>query len=137
MKKFVLFLVFMFSISLFANYENDLLNRMKPVEKKADSMFSSAQTTVEMLDALSYVSDEWDTELNKVYKLLMSGLSKDGQNSLRNAQRNWIKERDKKIAAENSGGTMDLINGSSIFLEETKKRTLELAKAYDKLKSEK
>ena len=61
MKKFVLFLVFMFSISLFANYENDLLNRMKPVEKKADSMFSSAQTTVEMLDALSYVSDEWDT----------------------------------------------------------------------------
>ncbi len=137
MKKFVLFLVFMFSISLFANYENDLLNRMKPVEKKADSMFSSAQTTVKMLDALSYVSDKWDAELNKVYKLLMSGLSKDGQNSLRNAQRNWIKERDKKIAAENSGGTMDLINGSSIFLEETKKRTLELAKAYDKLKSEK
>ena len=137
MKKFVLFLVFMFSISLFANYENDLLNRMKPIEKKADSMFSSAQTTVEMLNALSYISDEWDTELNKVYKLLMSGLSKDGQNSLRNAQRNWIKERDKKIAAENSGGTMDLINGSSIFLEETKKRTLELAKAYDKLKSEK
>ena len=137
MKKFVLFLVFMFSISLFANYESDLLNRMKPIEKKADSMFSSAQTTVEMLNALSYISDEWDTELNKVYKLLMSGLSKDGQNSLRNAQRNWIKERDKKIAAENSGGTMDLINGSSIFLEETKKRTLELAKAYDKLKSEK
>ena len=137
MKKFVLFLVFMFSISLFANYENDLLNRMKPIEKKADSMFSSAQTTVEMLNDLSYISDEWDTELNKVYKLLMSGLSKDGQNSLRNAQRNWIKERDKKIAAENSGGTMDLINGSSIFLEETKKRTLELAKAYDKLKSEK
>ena len=137
MKKFVLFLVFMFSISLFANYENDLLNRMKPVEKKADSMFSSAQTTVKMLDALSYVSDKWDAELNKVYKLLMSGLSKDGQNSLRNAQRNWIKERDKKIAAENSGGTMDLINGSSIFLEDTKKRTLELAKAYDKLKSEK
>ena len=137
MKKFVLFLVFMFSISLFANYENDLLNRMKKIKKKADSMFSSAQTTVEMLNDLSYISDEWDTELNKVYKLLMSGLSKDGQNSLRNAQRNWIKERDKKRAAENSGGTMDLINGSSIFLEETKKRTLELAKAYDKLKSEK
>ena len=137
MKKFILFLVFMFSVSLFANYESDLLDRMKPIEEKTDSMLASAQSTVEMLDALSYTSNEWDAELNKVYKLLMSSLSKDRQNSLRNAQRNWIKERDKKIAAENSGGTMDLLNKSSVFFEETKKRTLELAKAYDKLKAKK
>ena len=133
MKKFVLFLVFMFSVSSFANYESDLLGRMKPIEEKSDLMLDSAQTTAEMLNAVSYASNEWDAELNKIYKLLMSSLSKDGQNSLRNAQRNWIKERDKKIAEENSGGTIDLINKSSIFLEETKKRTVELAKVYDKL----
>ena len=135
MKKFILFLAFIFSVSLFANYESDLLNRMKPIEKKANSMLDSATSTVEMVEAIVYEADEWDTELNKVYKLLMSNLSKDGQNSLRNVQRQWIKERDRKIALENSGGTMDLINKNSVFLEETKKRTLELAKSYDKLKT--
>ena len=135
MKKFILFLVFTLAVSSFANYENDLLSRMKPVEQKSGSMLDSAQTTAEMINAVSYASNEWDTELNKMYKLLMSSLSKDGQNSLRNAQRSWIKERDKKIAGENSGGTIDLVNKSSIFLEETKKRTIELARIYDKLKS--
>lgn len=135
MKKFILFLVFTLAVSSFANYENDLLGRMKPVEQKSGSMLDSAQTTAEMINAVSYASNEWDTELNKIYKLLMSSLSKDGQNSLRNAQRSWIKERDKKIAGENSGGTIDLVNKSSIFLEETKKRTIELARIYDKLKS--
>lgn len=135
MKKFILFLVFTLAVSSFANYENDLLGRMKTVEQKSGSMLDSAQTTAEMINAVSYTSNEWDTELNKIYKLLMSSLSKDGQNSLRNAQRSWIKERDKKIAGENSGGTIDLVNKNSIFLEETKKRTIELARIYDKLKS--
>ena len=135
MKKFILFLVFTLAVSSFANYENDLLGRMKPVEQKSGSMLDSAQTTAEMINAVSYASNEWDAELNKIYKLLMSSLSKDGQNSLRNAQRSWIKERDKKIAGKNSGGTIDLVNKNSIFLEETKKRTIELARIYDKLKS--
>ena len=134
MKKFILFLVFTLAVSSFANYESDLLGRMKPVEQKSGSMLDSAQTTAEMINAVSYASNEWDAELNKIYKLLMSSLSKDGQNSLRNAQRSWIKERDKKIARENSGGTIDLVNKNSIFLEETKKRTIELARIYDKLK---
>ncbi|MBP7978838.1 MAG: DUF1311 domain-containing protein [Sebaldella sp.] len=135
MKKFILFLVFTLAVSSFANYESDLLGRMKPVEQKSGSMLDSAQTTAEMINAVSYASNEWDAELNKIYKLLMSSLSKDSQNSLRNAQRSWIKERDKKIARENSGGTIDLVNKNSIFLEETKKRTIELARIYDKLKS--
>ena len=135
MKKFILFLVFTLAVSSFANYENDLLGRMKTVEQKSGSMLDSAQTTAEMINAVSYASNEWDAELNKIYKLLMSSLSKDGQNSLRNAQRSWIKERDKKIAGENNGGTIDLVNKNSIFLEETKKRTIELARIYDKLKS--
>ena len=135
MKKFILFLVFTLAVSSFANYENDLLGRMKTVEQKSGSMLDSAQTTAEMINAVSYASNEWDAELNKIYKLLMSSLSKDSQNSLRNAQRSWIKERDKKIARENSGGTIDLVNKNSIFLEETKKRTIELARIYDKLKS--
>ena len=135
MKKFILFLVFTLAVSSFANYESDLLGRMKPVEQKSGSMLDSAQTTAEMINAVSYASNEWDAELNKIYKLLMSSLSKDGQNSLRNAQRSWIKERDKKIAGENSGGTIDLVKKSRIFLEETKKRTIELARIYDKHKS--
>ena len=136
MKKFILFLAFMFSVSLYANYESDLLNRMKPVEQKYNSMLESSVSTLDMVNSMAYATEEWDVELNKVYKLLMSSLSKDGQTSLRNVQRNWIKKRDQKVsAASNSGGTMDLINGNSVFLEETKNRTLELARSYDKLKA--
>ncbi len=84
MKKLIFIVLFICSVSLYANYESDLLNRMKPVEKKYDSMITSAKSTVEMVNAIGYASNEWDDELNKVYKLLMSSLSKDKQSTLRN-----------------------------------------------------
>ena len=96
MKKFILILAFLFSISLYASYESDLIGRMKPIEEKSDDMSSSAATTVEIVDAIVYASNEWDTELNKVYKLLMASLSKDNQtHAARNHQNknNRVKNR--------------------------------------------
>lgn len=40
---------------------------------------------------------EWDVELNKYYKLLMSLLDSAGKEKLKIAQRQWIEFRDKEF----------------------------------------
>ncbi len=57
--------------------------------------------------------DEWDKVLNKYYKLLKAELSDDGKKSLLEAQREWLKMRDKEYIfveqlynIETGGGTM-------------------------------
>ena len=134
MKKVILLLTFLLSFSVFANYESDLMARMKPIDEKSDQMLNAAISTKDMTDAVAYSSKKWDKELNVVYKLLMSKLSAENQTALRNKQREWIKLRDKKIQdAVKSGGTIAAVNGGSSFRTETKNRTIELAKAYDRL----
>ncbi len=124
------------SVSKNTNYEKNLIAKMKPVDQELDDMLSYSQSTADMTAAINYASGAWDTELNIIYKLLMEKLSKGEQISLRDKQRNWIKMRDSKIneaAAEFEGGSMGRVTGRSVFLEETKKRTLELSRIYDSL----
>ena len=124
------------SVSKNTNYEKNLIAKMKPVDEELDDMLSYSQSTADMTAAINYASGAWDTELNIIYKLLMKKLSKEEQISLRDKQRNWIKMRDSKIneaAAEFEGGSMGRVTGGSVFLEETKKRTLELSRIYDSL----
>ena len=124
------------SVSKNKNYEKNLITKMKPVDQELDDMLSYSQSTADMTAAINYASGAWDTELNIIYKLLMEKLSKEEQISLRDKQRNWIKMRDSKIneaAAEFEGGSMGRVTGGSVFLEETKKRTLELSRIYDSL----
>ena len=134
MKKIILLLTFLLSFSIFANYESDLMTRMKPIDEKSEQMLNTATSTKAMTDAIAYSSNEWDKELNVIYKLLMSKLSTQNQTALRDKQREWIKLRDKKIEdVVKSGGTIAAVNGGSTFRTQTKNRTIELAKAYDKL----
>ena len=118
------------------NYEKNLIAKMKPVDNELDDMLSYAESTADMTSAINYASEAWDAELNIIYKILMDRLSKEEQISLRNRQREWIKRRDSKIneaVEEFEGGSMGRVTGGSVFLEETKKRTLELARIYDGL----
>ena len=124
------------SVSKNKNYEKNLITKMKPVDDELNDMLSYAQSTADMTSAINYASEAWYAELNIIYKILMERLSKEEQLSLRDKQRNWIKRRDSKIneaAEEFDGGSMSGVSGGSVFLEETKKRTLELARIYDSL----
>ena len=98
MKKIlIMFLILVISIIGFAGYENDMAARMKPIEEKTQQQLD---TGVNMLGATKNLEQAWDTELNKIYKLLMSKLSGQQQTKLRNEQLAWIKERDKKAKQE-------------------------------------
>ena len=73
MKKLITVVVsLMITISSFAGYTNDMINRMETKEKSVEESFGGSN--VEMKEAAVVVFKGWDDELNKVYELLMSKL---------------------------------------------------------------
>ena len=144
MKKIMILVAgLMVSISSFAGYTSDMMNRMETKEKSVEASFGGSNA--EMKNAASAILEGWDDELNKVYKLLMSKLSKKEQEKLRNEERAWIKRKERvaKDAADKFCGT---VNGQKLcgtgygleytqsLINSTKGRAIELSKKYEKLK---
>ena len=144
MKKIMILVVgLMVSISSFAGYTSDMMNRMETKEKSVEASFGGSNA--EMKNAASAILEGWDDELNKVYKLLMSKLSKKEQLKLRNEEKAWIKRKERvaKDAADKFCGT---VNGQKLcgtgygleytqsLINSTKGRAIELSKRYEKLK---
>lgn len=112
------------------NYEVELMNRMASVDE--NSAYKAYKN--------------WDAELNKVYKLLMSELPENSKIKLRNSERAWLKQMvnevnkslDESCGVDENGkrlmcGTLDSIDEANIKLQMTKERTIELARMYDNL----
>ena len=144
MKKIMILVAgLMVSISSFAGYTSDMMNRMETKEKSVEASFGGSNA--EMKNAASAIFEGWDDELNKVYKLLMSKLSKKEQVKLRNEERAWIKKRDK-VAKEVADEFCGTVNGKKLcgtaygleytqsLINSTKGRAIELSKRYEKLK---
>ena len=144
MKKIMILVVgLMVSISSFAGYTSDMMNRMETKEKSVEASFGGSNA--EMKNAASAILEGWDDELNKVYKLLMSKLSKKEQLKLRNEEKAWIK-RKERAAEEAADRFCETVNGEKLcgtgyglaytesLIESTKNRAIELAKRYEKLK---
>ena len=144
MKKLIIVVVsLMITVSSFAGYTNDMINRMETKEKSVEESFGGSN--VEMKEAAVVVFKGWDEELNKVYELLRSKLSKKEQLKLRNEERAWIKRKERvaKDAADKFCGT---VNGKKLcgtgygleytqsLINSTKGRAIELSKRYEKLK---
>lgn len=122
------------------NYEAELMNRMSSVQ---DTNFDG--TNAEMGAQAGRAYKAWDSELNRVYKLLMSELPDNQKTRLRNEERAWLNKmvsETKKSVYEMCGG--DEFNGQACGtgatlaeigtkLDMTKERTIELARMYDEL----
>ena len=144
MKKLIIVVVsLMITISSFAGYTNDMINRMETKEKSVEESFGGSN--VEMKEAAVVVFKGWDDELNKVYKLLMSKLSKKEQLKLRNEEKAWIK-RKERAAEEAADRFCETVNGNKLcgtgygleytgsLINSTRDRAIELSKRYEKLK---
>ena len=142
-KVMILVASLMVSVSSFSGYTSDMIKRMEIKEKSVEDSFGGSN--VEMKEAAVVVFKGWNDELNKVYKLLMSKLSKKEQLKLRNEERAWIKRKERvaKDAADKFCGTVNgkKLCGTSYGLEytqslinSTKGRAIELSKRYEKLK---
>ena len=144
MKKLIIVVVsLMITISSFAGYTNDMINRMETKEKSVEESFGGSN--VEMKEAAVVVFKGWDDELNKVYELLMSKLSKKEQLKLRNEEKAWIK-RKERAAEEAADRFCETVNGNKLcgtgygleytgsLINSTRDRAIELSKRYEKLK---
>ena len=142
-KVMILVASLMVVISSFAGYTNDMINRMETKEKSVEESFGGSN--VEMKEAAVVVFKGWDDELNKVYELLMSKLSKKEQLKLRNEEKAWIK-RKERAAEEAADRFCETVNGNKLcgtgygleytgsLINSTRDRAIELSKRYEKLK---
>ena len=95
-------------------------------------------TTAGMVDAVRDAEIAYDGLLNKYYKKLMTRLEPEDQETLRQAQRNWIKFRDAErelidlLYSEKytGGGTMYYILLVDDYLGITRRRVFELFHHY-------
>ena len=78
-----------------------------PIETELQRCMDATESTHGMLGCSDTASGAWDTELNRVWKALMSEIGATEREPLRAAQRKWIAFRDaEKQALEAAYGAM-------------------------------
>ena len=132
MKKILLLGMLLAGAIVFAGkYENELTERMKVAEEKFQPALNSG-VTADMNDATQKLGKLWETEMRKIYDLLLSELPEKEKVELQEEQEKWAKKIKDEIA-KSKGGTTGTFNVLGTALGNTEKRALELAKKYDEL----
>ena len=143
MKKILFLIMILAAISVFAGkYENELTERMKAAEEKAQAGWDSG-VRADMVNASVDLDDAWEKEVNKVYDLILKKLPAKEKTKFKAEQQKWIKDRETKTTkaynnyvaehGERMAGELSANNRLDI----TKNRALELAKKYDRLNKSK
>ena len=136
MKKILLLGMLLAGAIVFAGkYEDEMTERMKVAEEKFQPALNSG-VTADMNDATQKLGKLWETEMRKIYDLLLSELPEKEKVELQEEQEKWakkIKEEIAKDAEELKRGTTGTFNVLGTALGNTEKRALELAKKYDEL----
>ena len=136
MKKILLLGMLLAGAIVFAGkYEDEMTERMKVAEEKFQPALNSG-VTADMNDATQKLGKLWETEMRKIYDLLLSELPEKEKVELQEEQEKWakkIKDEIAKDAEESKGETTGTFNVLGTALGNTEKRALELAKRYDKM----
>ena len=126
------------AVTFAGNYENELTERMKVSEEKAQTAWDSG-VRADMVNASLDLDTEWEKEMNKVYDLIIKKLSAKEKTKFKAEQNKWLKDREVKVQkayekyTEEEGPRMAGELAANERLDITKNRTLELAKRYDKM----
>jgi len=68
-----------------------------PIDKRLNECIAKDYTTAGMSNCTYETKKEWDTEMNKYYKLLLEVLREEEKELLRQAQKAWLKFRDAEF----------------------------------------
>ena len=139
MRKLLIAGLLLLGVTVFAgNYENELTERMKAAEEKAQAGWDSG-VRADMVNASLDLDKEWEKELNDVYNLILKKLPAKEKTKFKADQQKWIKDRKVKVQkaydkyTKEEGPRMAGELAASERLSITKERALELAKRYDKM----
>ena len=130
------------AVAFAGNYENELTERMKVSEEKAQAGWDSG-VRADMVNASVDLDDAWEKEVNKVYDLILKKLPAKEKTKFKADQQKWLKDREVKVQkayekyTEEEGPRMAGELAANERLDITKNRTLELAKKYDRLNKSK
>lgn len=112
---------------------SDVMEGLVDTLNKADTLEKRLQTENLTQEEMNELSDElykvWDAQLNTTWKQLKRTLDADTMETLTKKQREWIKERDKKIqeAGEGyEGGSIQTMLMNMEGADQTKSRCYEL-----------
>ncbi len=107
-------------------------------EPESKDPCEDAMTTVEMQECLGQQYQQWDAELNLVYKKIRSKLSVVRKTKLKEAQLAWIVFRDKSAefeASEEEGGSMYSLVHLSLMASLTEQRVENLREILKRMDS--
>lgn len=90
-------------VSEHTNDENNdsLADSAHPIDTKMKNCLDATSSFNQQKSCLSTANHQWDEELNKSYKALMSLLNKEQKVVVRDSQRKWIAYRDSQIKVIN------------------------------------
>lgn len=118
-------------VSLKEKYQK-IINETK---KEAEELGATDSSTY----ALKKVEDDrwemWDQLLNEIYGALKEQLSAEEMDQLKEEQRNWIKNRDKRALEASlkfKGGTQEHLEYTAVLANITEERCYELVEGYMK-----
>jgi uncharacterized protein YecT (DUF1311 family) len=96
-----------------------------------DKSSSLDMTSMKELKNQEYT--KWDDELNTIYQQIKKKLPEEEFIVIRDAERQWITDRDEKAAlaaSKYTGGTMEGLEYMSVMTDITRERTYELVEIY-------
>lgn len=119
------------------NYEDKVKDRIADYEAARDKVSEEYGWSVEETQA----NEKLDDELTKVYNLIRERMSESRKIEFRNEQRQWIKNRKKKVENSNNGEDgnpgMGGRAGANVeiltYQELTKDRLIKFARMYDNM----
>jgi len=124
------------AVAFAGNYENEMTERMKAAEEKAQAGWDSG-VRADMVNASVDLDDAWEKEVNKVYDLILKKLPAKEQSKFKAEQAKWLNDRKaaikKALNDEEDGPKMAVFGAAGTGLSMTEERALKLAKRYDNL----
>ena len=119
------------------SYEEELKERMDPIEAKLNKTIESGEN---MLEASFELSEKWKEEYEKIYNLVLSKISDSEKPKFEAEEQEWFKNEEEKIKKEllSTDGMEEGARDYEMLFASgkadlAKKRAMELAKKYDEL----
>ena len=119
------------------SYEEELKERMAPIEAKLNKTIESGEN---MLEASFELSEKWKEEYEKIYNLVLSKISDSEKPKFEAEEQEWFKNEEEKIKKEllSTDGMEEGARDYEMLFASgkadlAKKRAMELAKKYDEL----
>ncbi|MCA1040063.1 DUF1311 domain-containing protein [Bacillus infantis] len=113
--------------------KEEYLQKLNASKKEADALEAADSSTYALKKVENDRWEIWDDRLNEIYGVLQDRLPAEEMESLREEQRDWLKERDARAleaSLKYKGGTQEHLEYVAVLANLTEERCYELVETY-------